>query len=337
MYFSFVYVKGHFVGMSMTEQDATRIYDVLKRPWIPSLSYKYPKIDLKGHSRSVCVPKWLVDFPWLSYSAKLSGVLCRYCVLFRRTSSYADPAQNQLGQLVNKPLSGCFLKEATTYLKNHEKTQYHKYSTTQANEFIIRRLDPNSDIDNMLNIADQNQQNENRKILVSIVKCLLFLAGQNMALRGHDDDGLPCDVNLHQGNFKNLIAFRAEAGDTVLVKHLQTCAKNASYLSPRIQNELIILSAQIVRAKLIRELIEKRLFYSLLADETSDISGHEQLSISVRYVSSEPDASGEFIHEVFLGFIPLENLTAIAVANKMCEFLKSIGLSIGLIRGNVLD
>ena len=337
MKFSFFHVQGHFVGVPIAEQDATRAFDVIRRPWTPSLSYKFPKIDHKGHSRSVCVPKWLADFPWLSYSSKLKGVLCRYCVLFGRKSSYADSAKNQLGQLVNKPLSGSFLKEATITLKNHEQTQYHKYSTTQANEFVIRHTTTNLNVDYLLNVADQHQQHENRKILLSIVKCLLFLAGQNLAFRGHDDDGLPCDVNLHQGNFKNLITFRAEAGDTVLAKHLQTCAKNASYLSPRIQNELILLSAHIVRAKLIHELIDKRLFYSLLADETSDISGREQLSISVRYVSSTPNSNGQFIHEVFLGFIPLENLTAIAVASKICEFLKSIGLSIDLIRGNILD
>ena len=73
-----------------------------------------------------------------------------------------------------------------------------------------------------------------------------------------------------------------------------------------------------------------------MADETSDISGHEQLSISICYVSSEPDENGEFIHEVFLGFIHLENLTAIEVANKICDFLNNIGLSIDLIRGTIL-
>lgn len=220
-------------------------------------------------------------------------------------------------------------------MRNHEQTQYHKYSTTQAKEFVIRHTNPNLDVDHLLNVADQHQQHENRKILVSILKCLLFLAGQNLAFRGHDGDGLPCDVNLHQENFKNLINFRAEAGDTVLAKHLETCAKNASYLSPQIQNELILLSARIVREKIIHELIDKRLFYSLLADETSDISGREQLSVSVRYVSSTPDSNGQLIYEAFLGFIPLENLTAIAVASKICEFLTSIGLSIDLIRGNI--
>ena len=73
-----------------------------------------------------------------------------------------------------------------------------------------------------------------------------------------------------------------------------------------------------------------------MADKTSDISGHEQLSISIRYVSSEPDENGEFIREVFLGFIHLENLTAIEVANKIYDFLNNIGLSIDLIRVNIL-
>ena len=83
------------------------------------------------------------------------------------------------------------------------------------------------DVDFFLNVADQHQQDE-YKILFNIVKCILFLAANNLALRGYSDDGLPCDKNMHQGNFKNLIAFRVEAGDTILTNHLQTCARNAS-------------------------------------------------------------------------------------------------------------
>ena len=73
-----------------------------------------------------------------------------------------------------------------------------------------------------------------------------------------------------------------------------------------------------------------------MVDETFDISGHEQLSISIPYVSSEADENSEFIHEVVLDFIHLENLTAVEVANKICDFLNNIGLSIDLIRGNIL-
>ena len=200
----------------------------------------------------------LIDFTWLSYSVKFKGILCPYCVLFQRKLSHIDPANNQLGHLVTKPLSDTFLKRATVTSKAREQTQYHQYSRTQANEFVTRHINPNLDVDFLLNVADQHQQDEYKKILFSIVKCILFLAANNLTLRGNSDDGLPCDTNMHQGNFKNLIAFHVEAGDIILSKYLQTCSRNASYLSPRIQNELIVLSARVVRTKLIRELVDKR-------------------------------------------------------------------------------
>ncbi|CAF3991299.1 unnamed protein product, partial [Rotaria sordida] len=81
--------------------------------------------------------------------------------------------------------------KVTATLKAHEQTQYHQYSTNQANEFITRHINPNLDVDFLLNVTDQHQQNEYKKILFNIVKCILFLAGQNLALRGHSDDGLP--------------------------------------------------------------------------------------------------------------------------------------------------
>ena len=112
------------------------------------------------------------------------------------------------------------MKKATATLKAHEKTQYHQYATTQANGFITLHTNPNWNVDFLLNVAEQHQQDEYKKILFSIVKCVLFLAGQNLALRRHSNDGLPCDTNLHQGNFKKLIEFCAEAGDIVLAKHL---------------------------------------------------------------------------------------------------------------------
>ena len=62
----------------------------------------------------------------------------------------------------------------------------------------------------------------------------------------------------------------------------------------------------------------------------------EQLSISVRSVSSEPDENGEFIREVFWDFIHLENLTTVGVVSKICDFLKNTGLSIDLIRSNII-
>ena len=130
---------------------------------------------------------------------------------------------------MTKSLSDTFLKRATVTLKAHEQTQYHQYSRTQVNEFVTRNINLNLDVNFLLNVADQHQRDEYRKILFSIVKRILFLAANNLALCGYSDDGLPCDTNMHRENFKNLIAFHVEAGDIILSNYLQTCATNASY------------------------------------------------------------------------------------------------------------
>ena len=79
-----------------------------------------------------------------------------------------------------------------------------------------------------------------RQILISLIKCLDFCGRRGKALRGHRDDDQIEDKaqNYNLGNYKELVKFRAEAGDSVLDDNLKQCAKNASYTSKNFQNEL---------------------------------------------------------------------------------------------------
>jgi hypothetical protein len=164
------------------------IYGALAEPWTPSGEYNFPKIKVHQKMRSVCQHSWLSTYPWLSYSLILRGVLCRYCVLFKRKWSQTDRAKNPLGQLVLKPLTS--LHKAHDYFQLHEKTDYHLFSKEQAEKFTLNYLNPNNAIDHILDSECQQQEATNRKILSSIIKCILFIGKQNLALRGHDDDGI---------------------------------------------------------------------------------------------------------------------------------------------------
>jgi len=166
--------------------------------------------------------------------------------------------------------------------------------------------------------------------LASIIECILFLSKQNIAFRGDNDDGVPNDENVNPGNFKSLTLFRAEAGDEALQKHLKYCHKNATYLSWKIQNELINICANFIRNILLNESINQNKFYAVIADETSDIFGTTQLSISIRFVSEEKDI---LIKEIFLGFVALSNTTAIGITEAIITFIKKCGLRIENIRG----
>ena len=64
--------------------------------------------------------------------------------------------------------------------------------------------------------------------------------------------------------------------------------------------------------------------FSVLADETPDISKQEQLAVSLRYVGG-----GWIIHEKFVRFVECHTGTSIAsVAEKIRETIKDLGLDI---------
>ena len=81
-----------------------------------------------------------------------------------------------------------------------------------------------------------------------------------------------------------LLQFYIQAGDEVLSDHLQSApAKNATYTSKTIQNELTIICSDLIRNKIL-ERVRQACYFSVLADEATDISNDEQLSISIHYL-----------------------------------------------------
>nr|CAI5837411.1 unnamed protein product [Callosobruchus analis] len=90
-----------------------------------------------------------------------------------------------------------------------------------------------------------------------------------MPLRGKQAD---------EGVLLDLLKLRIDSGDNKLKSHFEKCRRNAIYTSPRIQNELINLCGEVIQENVISE-VRKTMAYSILADETADVSGKEQLSI----------------------------------------------------------
>lgn len=83
-----------------------------------------------------------------------------------------------------------------------------------------------------------------------------------------------------------------------IVKNKINGPKNARYLHHSIQVEIIHNMANMILNKISSEVIES-VYFSVMADETKDISKTEQFSVVVRYYFQ-----GE-LKERFLGFTPL--------------------------------
>lgn len=113
---------------------------------------------------------------------------------------------------------------------------------------------------------------QNRLALTSIIETVLFCGEEELPLRGDGDHG-PHTLEkpiLKDGNFRGLLRYRAAGGDVNLKNHIIDSPKNASYVSPDIQNEIISIVAEILQEKIVSKVNEAEIF-SILADETMDM------------------------------------------------------------------
>ena len=186
------------------------------------------------------------------------------------------------------------------------------------------RVDTDSSIAALLQKNRSQQVAENRNYIKDIALIVLYLAGQGLAFRGHCEfqTGVDNSGNLiNKGNFLETVDLVSKFGKT-FGRRIKNSPKNASYLSSFTQNELLQCAAELIRSDISDE-IERAGYYSLMADETKDISKVEQISITVRYLSDLD------FREEFLGFFPATNgLTAVGLADSIHKVLVDADISL---------
>ena len=129
---------------------------------------------------------------------------------------------------------------------------------------------------------------------------LLVCSHQEIALRGHDES----KDSLNRGNFVEIL--KLIAGHDEIVKEKLTCGpRNAVYISPIIQNELLHIMGEMVH-NIICCKIRKAGLFSILVDESKDISRKEQVTFVLRCI----DPKEATIHEYFLTFVEAASLDA---------------------------
>jgi len=115
----------------------------------------------------------------------------------------------------------------------------------------------------------------------------LLCGRQGLALRGHRDKGsllLKMPVE-NDGNFRALLCYALDNGDQALANHLNTVGANSTYLSYRIQNEIIDAAVKQITTNIVQR-VNKSRYFSVIADESTDVSGIEQFSICARFVDN---------------------------------------------------
>jgi len=107
--------------------------------------------------------------------------------------------------------------------------------------------------------------------------------------------------------------------------------KKKNWTSPEIQNELLEAMAHLIQREQIQT-IRQNGWFSIIADETTDVSTREQLSLLIRTVGEDLEAE-----EMFLGFTNVESTTGEDLTKVIKDTLLRLGLDIAHCRGQAYD
>lgn len=217
-------------------------------------------VQYKEKSQRRFRDKWLTSYSWLNIdNGKAFCKVCQSCES-RKLLTFSTKKEK------------AFLSEGFTNFKKgpekfraHEKSRCHweavsKYASYERGTNVVQTL-PDQKGKEMVQARDA---------LLSVISSLWLLARQGMAIRGHED---------FDSNFMQLVMLRA--GDNEALAGWMKRKDKFKFLSHDIQNEIIKMLAFEVLRQVIVDVKEAKLF-SVIVDETSDITQREQMSICVR-------------------------------------------------------
>ena len=177
-----------------------------------------------------------------------------------------------------------------------------------------------SDIGEMLSSQLAKERLEHRKCLLNLLSNARFLSRQGLAFRG--------DVEESDSNFMQLIYLRSE-DNPKLVDWVHQ--KTDKYTSHDMQNEMV----KVMALRILREIaanLQSSSFFTVMVDETTDVSNVEQVVVCLRWVSERFE-----IREEFVGLYEVASTGAEIIYAVITDVLLRLNLSISNVRGQCYD
>lgn len=279
--------------MHTSDADKNPVFDLAQSldepPRQPDL-LKFPKTRFGSDLRSFKSDFYKV-YPWIEYSTLKDAVFCYPCRFFSIQGTGSSKTFISEGYKNWKRAS-----ETKAGFKYHNNSFQHKSSMVAWQSYKSTKIQQS--VTAQISSAHTELIRQNREYIKSIIRCIIYLSTQGLALRGHDES----NTNQNRGNFLELVDLMSR-DNTFIAKRLLEGPKNARYTHHSIQNELIRCLAELTIKHISGE-VKEACYFALMADETKDLSKTEQLSIVVRYYLNG------MLYERFLGFEAADKLDA---------------------------
>lgn len=249
--------------------------------------------------------RWETEFEWLEYDEDLQGAFCKFCKKWAKASNKTG------GTWVTKPFNNW--KKAVAKMKEHAESEGHVHACqieTSSATALLR-----GSIAQRLQQVQESERLKNRAAIKSLLRCTHFLAHQHIA---------------HTTNFSELVDLVVSCGGEDLRHFLEKAGKNATYTSKDAVVDFVETIGLWVEECLLKRLRQAQ-YFSLLADECTDISTIEELSVVIRWVEDGLPV------EHFIELVPLKKADANAIYENLIDCLKKKGLMVSNIIGMGFD
>lgn len=257
---------------------------------------------------------------WIRISRSTNSVFCLPCCVF------GTEIESPWGRYGNGQKGFQQFHRSKRSIRIHEESSNHLQSMANW-QFYLRNQNC---VASALQKKSEEDLNQLRLVLHAVLDAILYLASNNLALRGDSNQILASNC----GNFLGLIKLLGKYY-APLATHIEKMKPHkTAYLSSTSQNEFIYLIANELRSSIIRNIRERK-YYSILFDGTPDVSKQDQLSEVIRSV--ECSNAGCVLHENFIDFIPTTTKTGELLSGVILKKLETDGLDIQNCRGQGYD
>ena len=169
-------------------------------------------------------------------------------------------------------------------------------------------------------------KSEYRARLQASIDCVRFLLRQGLAFRGHDES----EESSNRGNFLELLKFLADHNEDIKAVTLENAPSFLKVTCPDTQKDIVSACAIETTNAIIREMGDA--FFSILVDESRDVSIKEQMAVVLRYVN----ISGQVV-ERFIGIEQVVSTTAQSLKEAIDRLFSKHGLRMSRLRGQGYD
>ncbi|GJZ26847.1 zinc finger MYM-type protein 1-like protein [Tanacetum coccineum] len=133
-------------------------------------------------------------------------------------------------------------------------------------------------------------------------------------MRGHDES----ETSLFKGKFLEVYHFLRDHNEAIRAVTLENAPKNCTLTSPQIQKDVVHCFAKEIVKSICLEIGAD--VFSLLVDESSDVSKNEQMAIVLRYV----DKYG-LVKERFVGIFQVKDTSSLTLKAGIDSLLRGQG------------